>query len=288
MNNEITIILISHKSKDLVLEYIETIYQKFKILIIDNSNDLILKNVINKNYPNITMKIIDNNGYGQAINYGSQFVKTKYFLISNPDISGVNQVNILKFLYIAKKLNNRFSVMGPKYINMNQGHLEFKKKFLKKNYVQEEIEEKQFLSGACMFFNKKNFDLLNGFDENFFLYFEENDYCLRSYKKNKNYQVNSIIIKHNVGNSVITNNNHDKLKYANLRTWHFIWSKFYYFKKHYGFILAFFYFIPIIIRIRFRIILYAIKKDHKNIYKYKSRWSGLFYSLIGRKSFKRI
>ena len=139
-----------------------------------------------------------------------------------------------------------------------------------------------------MFFNKKNFDLLNGFDENFFLYFEENDYCLRSYKENKNYQVNSIIIKHNVGNSVITNNNHDKLKYANLRTWHFIWSKFYYFKKHYGFILAFFYFIPIIIRIRFRIILYAIKKDHKNIYKYKSRWSGLFYSLIGRKSFKRI
>ena len=33
-----------------------------------------------------------------------------------------------------------------------------------------------------MFFNKSKFDLLGGFDENFFLYFEETDYCLRAKK----------------------------------------------------------------------------------------------------------
>ena len=49
-----------------------------------------------------------------------------------------------------------------------------------------------------MFFNKANFDQLNGFDENFFLYFEENDFCLRSFKINKNYQINNIKVKHHI------------------------------------------------------------------------------------------
>ena len=36
-----------------------------------------------------------------------------------------------------------------------------------------------------MFFKKKNFDLIGGFDENFFLYFEESDFCLRAHKKKR-------------------------------------------------------------------------------------------------------
>ena len=82
-----------------------------------------------------------------------------------------------------------------------------------------------------MFFNKDNFDKLNGFDENIFLYFEENDFCKRSYKINKNYQINNIKVTHDVGTSVYTQNEKEKINQINLRTWHFIWSKFYYYKK---------------------------------------------------------
>ena len=54
-----------------------------------------------------------------------------------------------------------------------------------------------------MFFCIKTFDLLNGFDENFFLYFEENDYCKRGVKiKIYSYQINSILLKHDIGTSV--------------------------------------------------------------------------------------
>ena len=60
----------------------------------------------------------------------------------------------------------------------------------------------RFLSGACMFFLKKNYDLIGGFDDNFFLYFEENDFCKRSIKFYKNYQINKIKLHHNAGNSV--------------------------------------------------------------------------------------
>ena len=54
-----------------------------------------------------------------------------------------------------------------------------------------------------MFFNTKNFDLIGGFDENIFLYFEETDYCKRGSKlKLYSYQLNKIEILHNVGTSV--------------------------------------------------------------------------------------
>ena len=123
MNNEITIILLSHKSKSLVLNFIKDIHIKYKIIIIDNSNDIELKNIINKNFPEVSINIIENNGYGSAINYASKLVSTKYFLISNPDISGLNETNINKFLDAAKILNDNFSVLGPRFVNANSKSL---------------------------------------------------------------------------------------------------------------------------------------------------------------------
>ena len=93
MNNNITILIISHKSKNLVLKYIKNIYEKFKIIIVDNSNDVDLKKIINDYYPNINIHLIADNGYGTAINYGSKFVNTDYFLVSNPDVIGINEKN---------------------------------------------------------------------------------------------------------------------------------------------------------------------------------------------------
>jgi GT2 family glycosyltransferase len=281
LNSDITLILLSHKSRKLVLDYIQNIYGNFKIIIIDNSNDIHLKNFIENNYPLIDIYLINNNGYGNAANYGSRLVNTEYFLISNPDVKGINDKSLIEFVKVARKLNNKFSTLGPRYLNV-------KPKTHKQTFNNNYIAEIKFISGACMFFKKKNFEYLNGFDENFFLYFEENDYCKRGYKINKNYQLNHIKVEHNAGTSVEIYNEEDEVNQKKLRTWHFIWSKFYYYRKHYGFMLAIIFFIPIIIRINFKLILYYLIKDKKNLIKYKIRKSGLYNSILGKKSFYRI
>ena len=281
MNEDVTIIILTHKSKKLVLDYIKNLYKKFKIIIIDNSNDVSLKSIIDNNYPDIDIQLIPNNGYGNQANYGSKMVKTEYFLISNPDLTGINEGALLNFVNAAKKLNNKFSTLGPRFINANP-------KSHKQSIDNGTISEMKFISGACMFFNKNNFDNLNGFDENIFLYFEENDFCLRSFKINKNYQINNVLIEHDVGTSVEVKNDLEKVNQVNFRTWHFIWSKFYYFKKHYGFFFALIYFVPIFIRINYRVILYKLKNDKINYDKYKARRSGLYTSILNQKSSKRI
>ena len=281
MNSEITIVLISHKSKNLIIHFVKNIYKKFNIIVIDNSNDVNLQKEIKKNYPNIIIKLIENNGYGSSVNYASKLVKTKYFLISNPDVVGINEENIQKFLSAASKLEDNFSSLGPRFLNVNsKSHVQ--------SDVNEKISEMKFISGACMFFKKKNFDLIGGFDENFFLYFEESDLCLRAHKKNKNYQLNEILINHKIGTSVSIKNYKERKELDNLYTWHFIWSKFYYYKKHYSYIIALLYFIPVIIRIIFKIIFFSYKGNKENTKKYKVRLEGLMTSIKCKKSFKRL
>lgn len=53
------------------------------------------------------------------------------------------------------------------------------------NYPKVKIKkpaEREFVSGACMLIKKEVFDQINYFDEQFFLYFEDVDFCLRAKK----------------------------------------------------------------------------------------------------------
>ena len=84
--------------------------------------------------------------------------------------------------------------------------------------------------------NLNNFENFKYFDENIFLYLENDDLCKRITDNNENiYIVPKSKIKH-LGASAV-----DK-KYAHQielsRNWHWVWSKFYFNKKHYGFLNA--------------------------------------------------
>ena len=76
----------------------------------------------------------------------------------------------------------------------------------------------------------------------------------------------------------------DNENFSNILTWHFIWSKFYFHKKKYGKLLSLIIFLPLLVRILFRIILYTITKNEKSSKKYKTRFDGLLKSIKGQKS----
>ena len=142
--------------------------------------------------------------------------------------------------------------------------------------------------GSTMFFNKRIFDKNKGFDKNIFLYWEETDFSKRASMNGfYAYQLNIVKVKHQKGKAVKVSNLKDVLKLENLYTWHFIWSKFYYFNKHYGKLLSMIYFTPIIIRILFRMSVYKIIKSNKFM-KYYCRWDGLKNSILNKKSSMRL
>ena len=280
---EVTIVLISHRSKKKVLKFIKKLSKKTKIIIIENSKDKQIKKSVLKVNKKIKIKFSNNKGYGSAINLARNLVNTNYFFVFNPDVKKVSNNLIENFYYAAKKLNNNFGVLGPRFIYPN------KKSEKKQSNINKKIGEIHSISGSALFFNKKVFDINKGFDENFFLYFEETDYCVRARKNGYNtYQLNNEKVIHEMGKSVEFINKKEEEKVKDLLIWHFIWSKFYYYRKHYTYGLSLIFFTPTLIRIIFRIIIYYFFRNRIKLQKYKTRLSGLINSMLLKKAFKRV
>ena len=86
-----------------------------------------------------------------------------------------------------------------------------------------------------MFLNLNQFKEIGFFDENFFIYFEEIDLCKRLIKKNKKILLDTNIKITHGGTSHDDSINFEMEK---SRNWHWMWSSFYFHKKHYGYLFA--------------------------------------------------
>ena len=278
--NKISIVLICYNSSFKLKKFIKNIPKETKIFIIDNSQDYSLKKKF-KEKKNVKVFFKQNDGYGSSINYAAKKIKTPYFLVVQPDVSGIKKDSLIKFYKYAKKIKDKFSVIGPHFLNASKkGHYQTNLKF--------KIKEIHNVHGSTMFFSKRIFNKNKGFDKNIFLYWEETDYSKRASKNGyKAYQLNIVKVKHEKGKAVKTKNPEDLKKLENLYTWHFIWSKFYYFEKHYGRLLSLIYFVPILIRILFRMFIYKLVKSDK-FSKYHCRWDGLISSILKKKSSMRL
>ena len=272
---DITILIITYKSEKIIYDFLKKIPSNYKTIIIENSENYTLKKDIEKKYDNIKFYIKKNNGVSSSINYAVDKIETKYFLQISPDID-FNFEDLKFFLDLAENKNDKFAAIGPRFLDVKEkSHKQIDEnlKFGKINSVH----------GSCMFINKKSFLDIGKFDENFFLYFEETEFCYRAKKKGYfSYQINESKVR-STGRSVDIENE-NKENFSNILIWHFIWSKFYFNKKRYGIFLSIIIFIPILIRILFRIMLYRITKNYSLLNKYKIRLDGLLKSIKGEKS----
>ena len=273
---DISIILISYKSENKIYDFVKKIPKKLKVIIIENSGNYKLKNSIENTYKNVSVYIRQNNGVSAALNFAVKKIKTKYFLQISPDINfKFGELKI--YLDYANKLNNNFAAIGPRFLNV-------KKRSHKQ--IDEKLEYNKISSihGSCMFINKKCYEKIGGFDESFFLYFEETDYCFRGKKNNFfTYQINKSTVSTN-GRSVQIDNKAEEEDISHLLIWHFIWSKFYFSTKKYGKLFSIIIFLPLLIRIFFKIILYSFVDNKILLKKYKFRLDGLIKSIIGKNS----
>ncbi|MDC3387645.1 hypothetical protein OAV93_02005 [Candidatus Pelagibacter ubique] len=271
-----TIILISYKSEKLILNFIKKLPKLIPIIIIDNSNSFLLEDVIKKEYSNLEVFVKNNDGVSSALNYAVEKIKTKYFLQISPDID-FDYKDIWVYLDFAKKLNNKFAAIGPRFLNI-------KKKSHKQISESVDYDSIDSIHGSCMFINKECFNKIGRFDENYFLYFEETDYCYRGKKIGyKSYQINQSKVE-TLGRSVKFENKDEEKKVSKVLIWHFIWSKFYYYKKRYGKIISIILFIPIIFRTILKIYLNKLINNQEDIEKYKTRMDGIMTSIKGKKS----
>jgi GT2 family glycosyltransferase len=231
LKKDLTIVFVSFYSKNLIEKPISQIDSNIPILVIENSLDHELKKSLEKKYSNVRVIIpVQNTGNGGGDNIGLRLAKTKFVLYLDIDVELSTPV-LEKLYFFANKLND-FSIIGPGI----EG-LKYKENYYLKRNIYEKVHSMNFITGCALFFNMTALKEIGYYDENIFLYYEENDLYLRSLKKNyKIYLIEDAKIKH------MGNQSTDLIKKEEIeinRNWHLMWSTFYFHKKHYGLLIAY-------------------------------------------------
>ena len=279
LNKDLTIIFVSFFSKNIIEKPISQIPREIPIIVVENSKDIELKNILEKKYQNVSVIIPEaNSGNGGGANVGLKQANSKYVLYLDVDVE-LNKTALEKLCFYANKLED-FSILGPSIDGLN-----YKKEDYAKKSIYEKVHSMNFITGCALFFNMKAIKEIGYFDEKIFLYYEENDLYLRSFKKNyKIYLVEEAKIKHHGNRST------DLIEKSQIeinRNWHLMWSTFYFHKKHYGVVEAYKKTILKFFSALFKYLIFLIlqKKVKKNIY--FARMSGIFNAVIGKKSWFR-
>ena len=247
-----------------------------KVIVVENSKNIEFKNTLEKKYKNLECLLTGENlGYAKGNNLGLSKVETTYALILNPDAK-IEGKTINNFLESADKIKD-FAILGP--AKQNEFGL------IDENRDQKDIFEVEKLKGFAMFLNLQQFKDIGFFDDNFFIYLEEIDLCKRLRANNRKIFLDkNIKIKHQGGSS---HNESINFEMELSRNWHWMWSTFYFNKKHYGYIKALFKvsgkFFSSILKIIFFAIIF--NKNKRRIY--FQRFSGLYNSIFGKKSWYR-
>ena len=283
---DLTILIISYKSLEKLNECIQTIGKNKKILVVENSNNIQIKNELEKKYPNCEVYLNNSNlGYSKASNIGFSKIKTDYALLLNTDIK-ISEEQINEIEKEVKNIGTRFILGSP----LSDDLIDFNKNNKLDKYFDKELldlnctnssTKVDLIKGCSLVVNLKKFENRKVFDENFFFFFEEMDLC-RNIKKRKEeiYVFNQIKIEHKSAQSLDESYNEN---YQNFRNWNYFWGRFYYFKKHYGYIYSLSKHTSKLIRFFFNMVRYFLFS--KTLYnKNKYRFLGLTNSIIGKKS----
>jgi N-acetylglucosaminyl-diphospho-decaprenol L-rhamnosyltransferase len=263
----ITFVITTFKSRSTIFDCLNSLNPDCKKIIIENSNDKNLMLEIKKKYQNLNYKIMPSNyGYGKANNFGIRMSDTDYIFILNPDAK-FEKNSFDKFINIL--IDKDFCIAAPSEFN------EAKKIDFKEN----DLINVDTVKGFAMLLKKSSFE--NFFDENIFLYLEEIDLCLRIKKNKGNIFLVNALVTHLGGAS---HGDRSDIEIEKSRNWHWMWSKFYFNKKHYGYFFAIYKTLPNFINSIFKYIYYNLlnKKDKKEIS--RMRILGLLNSYMLKKS----
>jgi|TARA_B110000438_G_scaffold298908_1_gene348017 GT2 family glycosyltransferase len=278
-NSNLTVIIVSFHSDQIIENLINSIQDDIKILVVENSLNFKLKKHLESNFKNVEVIIPSKNmGNGGGINVGLKLVKTKFSLYLDVDtLPEPNMINVL--LEYTKKIKD-FSVLAPRDKNFLYDDELYLEKSRDKNY-----HKMKFITGCALLFNMESVEKIGLFDENIFLYYEEHDFYYRCLKLGLNiYLLDDAKIIHHGSSSVDKNYNYE---IQINRNWHYCWSKFYYFKKNFGYFYGIKKTIPNLFRAIRKYILYKIKRDFKKSSLHSAEINGLITSYLLKKSSRR-
>lgn len=216
-----------------------------EVIVVDNYSNHPTIFEIEKKYPKF--KFIHNRvngGFANGCNLGAKEATGEFFLFLNPDTAAMES-EVEKLLVTARK-NCDYGIVSCRQVNENgregMASGQFPSFFNLTGFqraifnthksnaagIQTDISFPDWVSGSVIMIRRETFIKLSGFDEDFWMYFEDVDLCKRV--RNENFSVafcRNISIEHNHGGSSRIN-----IKTASLTKTEVLISRHLYISKH--------------------------------------------------------
>ena len=236
-----TIVFLSFHSETHVRRLISDIEKKYPIIVIENSLNVKLKKELEEKFDNVKVIIPPKNiGISAGYNLGIRESKTNFVKLTSVDINLSNKS--LEDLEDCVSKIKDFAILAPTYDDetIYKNYTIWNSENLGDNFTDEtfkkyNIKEVDFAENDFII-SKKNFSDIGFFDENIFMYYETMDLCKKARAADKKIYVSQKIKFTHYGSQSVSSKFSDQ--YNLNRSWHYNWSKFYYFKKNFGYFLA--------------------------------------------------
>ena len=205
--------MVDNNSSDGSIDYFKNLQSKF-----DNFN--VIANFQNK-------------GFAKASNIGAGSASGEFLLFLNPDTEFIEtgMQKVLDF-FISKNKIEKIGIVGAKLLNTDnsiqyscRSFPTLARQFYESYFIyrifsrskifgsyflsgwnHENIRKVDWLSGAFMLIKKEVFEKFGGFDEDYFMYSEDTDICLRLSRSGfKNYYFSQYSIRHKDGSTASGN-----------------------------------------------------------------------------------
>lgn len=204
---DVSIIFVYYNTPKEILSAVSSIKKavgdyNYEIIIVDNNSSNKLSERLLKQ-KNILYLKNENIGYGAGLNKGAKKAKGKFLLLTNADLIFTERSISL----MIEKMNSDASlgIIGPQFLDeqkiirkvgsgmpflpyaifsLSSINKIFPNNYFSKKYYMNGFDRKTeryipALCGACMLIRANVFKKIKGFDERFFMYFEEADICYR-------------------------------------------------------------------------------------------------------------
>lgn len=211
---KLSIILVNWNTKDLTRDALVSIFDQtknieFEVIVVDNNSGDGSVEMIKKEFSQVILiENKENRGFGKANNQGLAAARGEYLMFLNTDVKVLNGAINTLVDYLDK--NSSVMMVGPRLLNADMSfqhacrrnlpnplnsffHLFGLVKIFKHNEIINSY--KQFtadpevtgpveaISGAAMLFRRQVYEEIGGFDERFFMYGEDLDFCKRIFDK---------------------------------------------------------------------------------------------------------
>lgn len=208
---DVSIIIVSWKVKDQLRNCLESIIRQkssndldIETIIVDNASNDGTAQMIKNDFQFATLiENLENKGFAKASNQGAKKAQGKYLLFLNPDTELTNDslAGVISFMEeqpfvgaVGPKLINpdgsfqpscrRFPTVFSMSMILTKLHRLFPnslplRRYFMTAFKHETLREVDQLMGSALCVRKEAFEKLGGFDEKFFIWFEEVDLCKR-------------------------------------------------------------------------------------------------------------